>query len=118
MYDISRRETFNRLTSWLPEIRQYSEDNIVVMLIGNKSDGTAQRVVTRQEGENFARANGLIFTETSASTADNVDYAFTKTGEEIYNRIKQGKIVIDNQEGIKVNPPIDSNKQASGGCPC
>jgi GTPase SAR1 family protein len=38
VYDITRRETFNHLTSWLEDARQHSNSNMTIMLIGNKSD--------------------------------------------------------------------------------
>lgn len=43
------------------------------MLIGNKSDLSNKRAVSREEGESFAEKNGLTFLETSAKTADNVE---------------------------------------------
>jgi Ras-related protein Rab-2A len=46
---------------------------MTIMLIGNKSDLDHRRVVTHEEGEQFAKENGLIFMETSAKTADNVE---------------------------------------------
>lgn len=68
-----RRETFNHLTSWLEDARQHSSSNMVIMLIGNKSDLESRRDVKREEGEAFTREHGLIFMETSAKTACNVE---------------------------------------------
>ncbi|VDM69798.1 unnamed protein product, partial [Strongylus vulgaris] len=73
VYDITRRDTFNHLTSWLEDARQHSNSNMVIMLIGNKSDLEARREVKREEGEAFAREHGLVFMETSAKTAANVE---------------------------------------------
>ncbi|CAO2590400.1 Ras-related protein Rab-2B [Lemmus lemmus] len=73
VYDITRRETFNHLTSWLEDARQHSSSSMVIMLIGNKSDLESRRDVKREEGEAFAREHGLIFMETSAKTACNVE---------------------------------------------
>jgi len=60
VYDITRRDTFNHLTSWLEDARQHSNSNMVIMLIGNKSDLEARREVKREEGEAFAREHGLV----------------------------------------------------------
>jgi len=72
VYDITRRETFNHLTRWLEEARQNANQSMCIMLIGNKSDLDHRRQVSKEEGEKFARDNGLIFLETSAKTAANV----------------------------------------------
>merc|ERR1711998_623782 len=76
VYDITRRDTFNHLTTWLDDARQHSSSNMVIMLIGNKSDLTHRRAVSTEEGEAFAEKNGLTFLETSAKTAENVEAAF------------------------------------------
>eukprot|EP00953_Heterococcus_sp_UTEX-ZZ885_P022126 12276-Heterococcus_DN1.PRE.4 len=90
VYDITRRDTFNHLTRWLEEARQNSNSNMVIMLIGNKSDLEQRRAVSYKEGEQFATENGLIFLETSAKTAANVEDAFMNTAQKIYNNIQSG----------------------------
>eukprot|EP00362_Geleiidae_sp_MMETSP1317_P002471 CAMPEP_0201283310 /NCGR_PEP_ID=MMETSP1317-20130820/8201_1 /ASSEMBLY_ACC=CAM_ASM_000770 /TAXON_ID=187299 /ORGANISM="Undescribed Undescribed, Strain Undescribed" /LENGTH=60 /DNA_ID=CAMNT_0047599097 /DNA_START=353 /DNA_END=535 /DNA_ORIENTATION=- len=60
---------------------------MTVMLIGNKADMDSRRAVTSEEGERFARENGLIFMETSAKTALNVEEAFVNTAKTIYENI-------------------------------
>ncbi|TEA40647.1 hypothetical protein DBR06_SOUSAS9410015 [Sousa chinensis] len=97
VYDITRRETFNHLTSWLEDARQHSSSNMVIMLIGNKSDLESRRDVKREEGEAFAREHGLIFMETSAKTACNVEEAFINTAKEIYRKIQQGLFDVHNE---------------------
>lgn len=105
MYDITRRETFNHLTSWLEDARQHSSSNMVIMLIGNKSDLESRRDVRREEGEAFAREHGLVFMETSAKTACNVEEAFINTAKEIYRKIQQGLFDVHNEaNGIKIGP--------------
>lgn len=79
VYDITRKETFNHLTRWLEEVRQNGNPDIMVMLIGNKADLDSRRQVSTEEGERFAKENGLIFLETSAKTAFNVEQAFLQT---------------------------------------
>ncbi|KAK1932018.1 Ras-related protein RABB1c [Phytophthora citrophthora] len=103
VYDITRRETFNHLTRWLEEARQNSNSNMAIMLIGNKSDLEHRRAVSFKEGEQFAKENGLIFLETSAKTAANVEDAFVKTASKIYSNIQSGVCDVTNEaHGIKV----------------
>lgn len=60
------------------------------------------RTVTRSEGEKFAKENGLVFIETSAKTAQNVDEAFTGTARTILDKIKTGSIDPKTSPGIKI----------------
>lgn len=123
VYDISRRDTFNHLTRWLDEARQHANPKMVIMLIGNKSD-LEKREVSYEEGEKFAQENGLIFLETSAKTAQNVEEAFLKTAQKIYDNIQSGLYDLSNDShGIKVGMPsgatsgvrrLETSGQASG----
>ena len=81
VYDITRRETFNHLTRWLEEARQNANANMVIMLIGNKSDLEHRRAVATEEGVKFARDNNLVFLETSAKSADNVEEVGRERGK-------------------------------------
>jgi Ras-related protein Rab-2A len=73
VYDITRRDTFHHLTSWLEDAKKLSNETMTIMLIGNKSDLDSKRVVTYQEGLEFAEKNGLVFLETSAKEDSNVE---------------------------------------------
>jgi Ras-related protein Rab-2A len=57
----------------------------------------ARREVKKEEGEAFAREHGLIFMETSAKTAANVEEAFIGTAKEIYQKIQEGVFDINNE---------------------
>jgi len=116
VYDITRRETFNHLTRWLEEARQNANQSMVIMLIGNKSDLDHRRQVTKEEGEQFAKEHGLIFLETSAKTAANVEEAFINTAQKIYQNIQDNIYDVTNEaHGIKVgmaaSPAVNLNKQ-------
>ena len=60
----------------MEEVRQNGNPDMVIMLIGNKSDLDQRRQVSTEEGERFAKDNNLIFMETSAKTAFNVEEVF------------------------------------------
>ena len=83
VYDITRRDTFTHVTKWLEEVKSNSSKHICVILIGNKKDLEDKRQVTYEEGESFARENGLMFLETSAKTAFNVVEAFNLSAQAI-----------------------------------
>eukprot|EP01126_Amoeba_proteus_P032194 TRINITY_DN3143_c0_g2_i3.p1 TRINITY_DN3143_c0_g2~~TRINITY_DN3143_c0_g2_i3.p1 ORF type:complete len:138 (+),score=12.30 TRINITY_DN3143_c0_g2_i3:69-482(+) len=72
VYDIARRETFNHLTEWLDETQQ-ANNEMVVMLVGNKYDLEKHRQVSTSEGSQWAKDHGLVFLETSAKTSTNVE---------------------------------------------
>lgn len=61
------------------------------------SDLESRREVKKEEGEAFAREHGLIFMETSAKTAANVEEAFINTAKEIYEKIQEGVFDINNE---------------------
>ena len=119
VYDITRRESFNHLARWLEEARQNGNPNMTIMLIGNKSDLEHRRAVSTKEGEAFAQEHGLVFLETSAKTAANVESAFIKTAENIYEKIKDGHYDPSREgNGVKLGVMASAPKSVkkSGGC--
>ena len=76
VYDITDRESFENLNSWLIEIEKNANKNVFKILIGNKCDFEDKRKFTFQEGKDFADSNGMKFLETSAKTATKVEEAF------------------------------------------
>lgn len=109
VYDISRRDTFIHLSRWLEEVRQNSNPHMTIILIGNKTD-LERREVTFQEGQDFARQHGLIFLETSAKTAQNVEEAFILTARKIYENIQAGIYDLSSDtHGIKCGPVVSQH---------
>jgi Ras-related protein Rab-11A len=84
VYDISKHSTFENVERWLKELRDHAEANIVVMLVGNKSDLRHLRAVETDEAMAFAEQHNLAFIETSALDASGVDTAFQRILTEIY----------------------------------
>jgi len=101
VYDISNRESFKKLKKWLEDVRN-SNDKLVILLVGNKSDLKAERKVSIEEGEEFAKANGMLFLETSSKTGVNVDAAFIKLSELVLEQIEEGILDPTTHEAIKL----------------
>ena len=119
VYDITRRDTFTHVTKWLEEVKSNSSKSICVILIGNKKDLEDKRQVTYEEGESFAKENGLMFLETSAKTAYNVVEAFNLSAQAILNNIeKTGIDPTDNKSKVKLNNQTNNQPQetAKTGC--
>lgn len=76
VYDIAKHSTYVNVSRWLKELRDHADSNIVVMLVGNKSDLRHLRAVPTEEAKAFAAENNLSFIETSALDASNVEQAF------------------------------------------
>jgi small GTP-binding protein len=80
VFDLTREQTFIETRKWLTEIRQFSNENIPFVFIGNKLDllEDVGEVIDREEARAFAEKEGSIYVETSAKTGINVDDAFTE----------------------------------------
>ncbi|CAG8606982.1 12452_t:CDS:2 [Racocetra persica] len=76
VYDIAKHVTYENVNRWLKELRDHADSNIVIMLVGNKSDLRHLRAVPTEEAKQFAAENNLSFIETSALDASNVELAF------------------------------------------
>lgn len=76
VYDIAKQLTYQNVERWLSELRDHADQNIVIMLVGNKSDLRHLRAVPSDEARAFAEANNLSFIETSALDSTNVETAF------------------------------------------
>jgi len=76
VYDITNADTFERAKSWVKELQRQASPNIVIALAGNKADLTTNRIVEYDEASAYAEENSLLFMETSAKTALNVNDIF------------------------------------------
>ncbi|XP_038905902.1 ras-related protein RABA4c [Benincasa hispida] len=97
VYDMTKRQSFDHIARWLEELRGHADKNIVIMLIGNKSDLGSLRVVPTEDAKEFAQMENLFFMETSALEATNVETAFNTILTEIY-RVISRKALIANEE--------------------
>ena len=76
VYDISKHGSYENVERWLKELRDHADTNIVISLVGNKSDLRHLRSVPTEEAKAFSEKNGICFIETSALDSTNVEQAF------------------------------------------
>ncbi|MCO5590962.1 hypothetical protein L7F22_044938 [Adiantum nelumboides] len=122
IYDMTKQASYTHVEKWLKELRDHADANIVIMLVGNKSDLVHLRAVSTQEAETFAEKEGLSFVETSALNASNVEVAFQTILTEIYNIVSKKALSLEEdavstpKEGKPI-PLVDSQEATKkGGC--
>ena len=87
-YDISNVKSFNNVTEWMKEVRGHTSEDVVLMMVGNKTDLRHLRVVNTEEADEFARQNNMLFIETSALDSTNVEEAFHEVIRKVHRRMR------------------------------
>ncbi|OXB81871.1 UNVERIFIED_CONTAM: hypothetical protein H355_015068 [Colinus virginianus] len=128
LYDVTNKASFDNIQAWLTEIHEYAQQDVVLMLLGNKVDSAQDRVVKREDGEKLAKfyvltllklcANvvlqeyGVPFMETSAKSGLNVDLAFTAIAKELKHR----SMKLPNEPKFKLHDYVKKEVRGSGCC--
>lgn len=105
VYDIAKNITFKNVEKWLTELLENAAGNIVIMLVGNKSDLRHLREVPTETAKEFAEKNNLLFIETSALDSSNVELAFQQILTEIYE-VSIRHLNAPNQPSESVQTPV------------
>ncbi|XP_016459336.1 ras-related protein RGP1 [Nicotiana tabacum] len=98
VYDITKRQSFDHVARWLEELRGHADKNIVIMLVGNKTDLGSLRAVPTEDAKEFAEKENLFFIETSALEATNVETVFVNVLTEIYRVVSKKSLVANEAE--------------------
>ena len=127
VYDITNRNSFLDVKSWLDDCKKQSPKTVILVLIGNKIDLDEQREVSFEEGNNFAKENNMLFFETSAKNGDNIENIFYNSAEIIDKNIAENyydlnadncgiKIGVNPPKAISLNEDNSTNDKNSGYC--
>ena len=117
LYDVTDKDSFKNLSNWLIEIEKNASKNVLKVLIGNKCDLEDKRVVSFNQGKEFADTYGLKFIETSAKKNLNVNEAFETLGRELMIASADKKVTKQKDtKKISVAKAQDLNVQKKGGC--
>ncbi|KAK0088366.1 hypothetical protein PV325_012264 [Microctonus aethiopoides] len=117
VYDCTDQDSFNDVKQWLEEIDRYASDNVNKLLVGNKCDLTAKKVVEYEAAKEYAEQLGIPFLETSAKNAMNVEQAFMTMAAEIKARVgPPSGAEVDPANKVKINQGRDVDAPKSGCC--
>lgn len=83
VYDVTSRESYEGAKQWVRELQKKMEKGIVIALAANKVDLAARRKVERDEAEMYAGENGLLYCETSAKDATNIEQLFVEVARRV-----------------------------------
>ncbi|KAJ7085980.1 ras-domain-containing protein [Mycena crocata] len=110
VYDVTSRASFESARSWLADVRAHADSHVSCILVGNKvdlceGDDARERAVPREVAEQFAKEEGLLFTEASARSGAGVEAAFIAAAEEILAKVKAGQFDDARSPGVKLSTP-------------
>jgi len=88
LYDVTNEDSFKGLNSWLTEIRNNSNKDVSIVLVGNKID-LDDRKITKEIASEFAIKNGLFYYETSSKDGINIDVPFENLAKDLVKKIKE-----------------------------
>jgi len=108
VYDVTNRTSFTDARSWLADVREHADPHLTCILVGNKidlCDAGKQREVTTEEGDAWAKEEGLLFVEASAKSGHNVEQAFLAASRDILDKVKKGVFDQGQSPGVKPSKP-------------
>lgn len=117
VYDITNVNSFQQTTKWIDDVRTERGSDVIIMLVGNKTDLADKRQITTEEGEQRAKEMNVLFIETSAKTGYNVKQLFRRVAAALpgmdTTQDKSREDMID----IKLEKPPEL-PASEGGCSC
>ncbi|XP_072302505.1 ras-related protein Rab-6A isoform X2 [Eucyclogobius newberryi] len=117
VYDITNVNSFQQTTKWIDDVRTERGGDVIIMLVGNKTDLADKRQITTEEGEQRAKEMNVLFIETSAKTGYNVKQLFRRVAAALpgmdATQDKSREDMID----IKLEKPPEQ-PSSEGSCSC
>ncbi|CAD5188457.1 ras-related protein RABA1f-like [Musa acuminata AAA Group] len=118
VYDVTRHITFENVERWMKELKNHTDANTVMMLLGNKADLRHIRAVSVEDAQAFAQRERAFFMETSALESMNVETAFTEVLTQIYHVVSKKVLDLGDDpsavpKGQTINIGADDDVQAA-----
>ena len=104
VYDLTDEKTFNSIKNWIEEVKNYTNENLILILVGNKYDLKDERKINKEQGDTLAWEYGMEHIEASAKTGYNIEEIFRVACQKIYLNLSKNIYNLDDEEepcGIK-----------------
>tara|TARA_B100001250_G_C19691238_1_gene740380 strand:+ start:471 stop:1064 length:594 start_codon:yes stop_codon:yes gene_type:complete len=88
VYDITSELSFEKAKEWVNELQQSANENMIISLVGNKTDIEYLRKVEKDKAIEYANQNDLVFLETSAKSGDNITETFNRIADRLPREIE------------------------------
>jgi small GTP-binding protein len=117
LFDLSNRDSFDNVERWLQDVKSVARDDVVLILIGNKSDLEEKRQVSKEEAADFAEQHGMHYFEASAKTGANVSEAVNTCVALIEKNLKNTGPQPESKDLVAARPE-DSRNVGAPFTPC
>ncbi|XP_057783816.1 ras-related protein RABH1e [Salvia miltiorrhiza] len=119
-YDVANRQSFLNTSKWIEEVRTERGGDVIIVLVGNKTDLVDKRQVSIEEGDIKAREFGVMFVETSAKAGFNIKPLFRKIAAALPGMEALSSAKHDDMVDVNLKPTTNGNQneQQGGGCAC
>ncbi len=137
VYDTTSQKSFEQTRKWVEDVRSERGNEVIIVLVGNKTDLNEKREVTSAQGEEEARKNNLMFIETSAKVGHNVKALFKRIAQALPGMEGEGQQGVASSEfyerdgrvaccvkstdlcGVAIDVNVNTQKpESEGGCNC
>ncbi|XP_030648195.1 ras-related protein Rab-6A isoform X2 [Chanos chanos] len=117
VYDITNVNSFQQTTKWIDDVRTERGSDVIIMLVGNKTDLADKRQVSIEEGERKAKELNVMFIETSAKAGYNVKQLFRRVAAALPGMESTQDKSREDMIDIKLEKPPEQ-PVSEGGCSC
>uniref|UniRef100_A0A8C1JKZ2 RAB6A, member RAS oncogene family n=1 Tax=Cyprinus carpio TaxID=7962 RepID=A0A8C1JKZ2_CYPCA len=117
VYDITNVNSFQQTTKWIDDVRTERGSDVIIMLVGNKTDLADKRQVSIEEGERKAKELNVMFIETSAKAGYNVKQLFRRVAAALPGMESTQDKSREDMIDIKLEKPLEQ-PVSEGGCSC
>ncbi|XP_051117790.1 ras-related protein RABH1d [Andrographis paniculata] len=120
VYDVANRQSFLNTSRWIDEVRTERGGDVIIVLVGNKTDLVEKRQVSIEEGDYKAREVGVMFMETSAKAGFNIKPLFRKIAAALPGMEALTSTKHEDMVDVNLKPTSNTSQadQQGGGCSC